>query len=184
MRSIALPLVFVVLTFAGTAQAQQELVPPPLVGAPSEAPAAATDVTVKSAVQLETKGRAGLFVAGLAVATLGYVEAFAYATLVLRTPDPLGIDKSTEVLYVPLVGPLISQVMFSNCDRCGGSLFGNSDPFRLITTITSTTAQVLGLVFALIGGFHRSPVQVDQPGLSLQLGAPGTSLGMTLVIRN
>jgi hypothetical protein len=127
-----------------------------------------------------------MFVTGLVFASLGYLEGFAYATTLIvqskqyRTID----DSSTPVMYVPLVGPLISQVIFSNCRNCGGSFFGNADPFRMITTITSTAAQVTGLVLALIGGFHRSPVPVDQPGFSLQLGAPGASVGMSLVLRN
>ena len=181
----AITLIF--LSLAQAAHAQQEHAPPPLVSAPASASAPAAAVEpMKVGFHLESQGRTGPFVTGLIFASIGFLEASVYATLLVdESRRYSGTDSSTYVMYVPLVGPAISQVMFWNCRTCGGSFFGNADPFRMLITLTSTAAQVTGLALALIGGFKRTSILVaDEPGFALAPGAPGAPLGVTLVLRN
>ncbi len=179
----AIPLIF--LSLAQAAHAQQEPSAPPLISDPSQAPAASVE-PMKAGFHLESQGRTGLYVTKLIFASIGFLEASAYASLVVDESRRFsGTDASTYVLYVPLVGPALSQIMFSSCARCGGSFFGNADPLRMLITLTSTAAQVTGLVLALIGGFKRTSILVaDEPGFALAPGAPGAPLGVTLVVRH
>ncbi len=76
--------------------------------------------------------------------------------------------------------------MYSRCGPpCTGSVSGSREPFRILTTVTTTAAQVLGLVFTLIGSLNRTTVEVpDAPRVSHRPGAAGTPIGLTLVFNN
>lgn len=133
----------------------------------------------------ETKGRPGVFIGGLALTTLGYFAASAYALAILDESRSYPTDASTYVLFVPVIGPAISQLMFSSCSKCGGSLFGNGDPIRVLLTLASSALQIPGLVMTLTGALDRSPTLVnDKVTVSLEPGAAGAVVGMTLVLRN
>ncbi len=126
----------------------------------------------------------GLIITGVSLGAMGYLESVVYASALFvqssqfRTRTP---DASTYLMYVPLLGPVISQLMFFGCNNCGGGFFGNLDPLRLLVTLTSTVPQVLGFIFTLKGARNLS---TDAPALSLRPGTAGAPLGLTLVFRN
>lgn len=165
----------------------------PPVHAPRGSPEASIDLeAAPRGYHWESQRRKGLLTSGLVLLGVGYTGAAAYSLAILT--GRFKTDASTYVLLVPVIGPLISQAMFSSCDRCGGSFFGNADPFRWILTIVSSVLQLPGALMAFKGfgqtrELVRDPDECAQstPGKlqwAIAPGAPGALLGVSLSFSN
>ncbi|MBS1153143.1 MAG: hypothetical protein H6Q89_4841 [Myxococcaceae bacterium] len=185
----------VLLSLTNVALGQEAVSPPPLLPAAnvdaSLAPGRPAGDADAGAIlapgsHWETKGKTGLSVAGWAMWATGYFAASGYAIEILNESRRFGpTDASTYLLFVPVVGPLISQAMFSTCSRCGGSFFGNADPFRVLVTVVTSALQIPGFLMIFRGAVERTRVAVPDPiSVSIAPGAPGGAVGLSLVLRN